>query len=331
LHQGFRIGYGRHTPNRLKARLGITAGAGFCVYGGKMAEGYIGLDDGVRVFYKKAGDGERTLLILNGFFLFEDFRYLAVNRQVIAIDLRNRGQSEYVADFSKMKRGVQQDADDIELVRRHFDIDQIDLLAHSYAGIIPILYAVKYPSPVRRIVQIGSMQPDQSTQYPAHLTNSDSVFQEFFANIGELQKKRQSLAPEEFCAKFWTFLRPLYVFNPDDAEKLRHWYSCHLPTELNLMRYWMEVLMPSIQSLHFTAEELAGVKAPVLNVHGTKDRSAPYGGARDWARILPNARLLTLDNVAHVPWIEAPEKVLGPIQTFLDGTWPETAREVDAL
>jgi proline iminopeptidase len=296
-----------------------------------VSEGYIALENGVRLFYEKVGNGEKTLLILNGFFLFNDFKYLADGRTVIAIDLRNRGRSDYVADFSKMKKGVQQDADDIEVVRRHFGIEKMDLLAHSYAGIIPILYAVKCPAHVGRIVQIGSMQPNQSTQYPAHLTNSDSVLREFFANIGELQKQQPSLSPEEFCTKFWTFLRPLYVFNPNDVDKLQHWQGCHLQTELNLMRYWMEILMPSIQSLHFTPEELASVKVPVLNVHGTKDRSSPYGGGREWALILPNARLLTIDNVAHAPWIEAPEKVLGPIKTFLNGTWPETAEVVESL
>jgi len=289
------------------------------------------LTENVRLFYEKEGDGKRTLLILNGFFLFNDFRYLAEGRRVIAMDLRNRGRSDYVDDISKMNRGIQQDADDIELVRRYFDIDEMDLLAHSYAGIIPILYAVKYPSRVGRIVQISSIQPDPSIQYPAHLTNADSVLREFFANIGELQKERQSLTAEEFCARFWKFLRPLYVFNPDDADKLHHWKGCHLPTELNLMRYWMEVLMPSIQRLHFTAKELATVKAPVLNVHGNKDRSSPYGGARDWALTLPNARLLTIENVAHAPWIEAPEKVLEPIKSFLDGAWPDTAEVVESL
>jgi pimeloyl-ACP methyl ester carboxylesterase len=270
-------------------------------------------------------------LILNGFFLFNDFKYLADGRTVIGIDLRNRGRSDYLTDTSKLKRGVQQDADDIELVRRYFAFEQMDLLAHSYAGIIPILYAVKYPAHVGRIVQISSMAPDQSRQYPPHLTNVDSVLHEFFANVGKLEKERQSLAPEEFCAKFWTLLRPLYVFDPGDVDKIQHWQGCHLPTELNLMRYWMEILMPSIQSLHFTPEDLARVKAPVLNVHGNKDRSSPYGGGREWALILPNARLLSLNNVAHAPWIEAPEKVFRPIHTFLDGAWPEGAEEVKSL
>jgi proline iminopeptidase len=294
-------------------------------------EGYITMDDGVRLFYQAVGNGEKTLLILNGYFLFNDFKYLADGRTVIAIDVRNRGRSDYITDPSKLQRGIHQDVDDIEYVRRHFEIEKLDLLGHSYAGIIPILYALSYPERVGRIVQISSMPPNQSTQYPDHLRNVDSVLQTFFADFRLLQQQRQALSPEEFCAKFWALLRPLYVFNPNDADKIQHWKACHLPTELNFMSYWMGFLMPSIQSLNFTSEELAKVSTPVLNVHGTKDRSAPYGGGREWALILPNARFLAIDNVAHAPWIEAPEKVLGPIGTFLNGTWPEAAEKVEAL
>jgi pimeloyl-ACP methyl ester carboxylesterase len=70
---------------------------------------------------------------------------------------------------------------------------------------------------------------------------------------------------------------------------------------------------------------------PVLIVHGTKDRSSPYGGGREWARILPNARLLSVENTAHVPWIEAHDKVLDSIQLFLNGDWPDEAERVSAL
>ena len=58
-------------------------------------------------------------------------------------DLRNRGRSDFITDNSKLRRGIHQDVDDLEAVRRHFGIDQIALIGHSYAGIIVILYAMK--------------------------------------------------------------------------------------------------------------------------------------------------------------------------------------------
>ena len=47
--------------------------------------------------------------------------------------------------------------------------------------------------------------------------------------------------------------------------------------------------------------------------------------------LLPNARLVTVENAAHAPWIEAPELVFGSIEKFLDGAWPPAARKVTSL
>jgi hypothetical protein len=51
-----------------------------------------------------------------------------------------------------------------------------------------------------------------------------------------------------------------------------------------------------------------------------------HGGGREWASTLPNARLLTVENAAHAPWIEAPDLVFGSMSTFLDGAWPEARK-----
>jgi len=72
-------------------------------------------------------------------------------------------------------------------------------------------------------------------------------------------------------------------------------------------------------ALKLTEEEIAKATAPVLAIHGRKDRSSSYGGGRDWALRLPNARLVTIDHAAHVPWIEDPATVFGAIETFLGG------------
>jgi pimeloyl-ACP methyl ester carboxylesterase len=294
------------------------------------SEGYVTMEDGVRVFAEKVGSGAKAVVLLNGFYLLDDFKYLANGRTVISLDLRNRGRSDFVTDGSKLKRGVLQDVDDLDVVRRHFGIGRIDVIAHSYAGKTAILYAMKYPDHVNRIVQLGPVQPNHATQYAPPLSNADATLLQFFAAAAELQKERASTDPKAFCRKFWSLLRPIYVANPDDADKIA-WERCNLPTELSFMKYWLEHIMPSIQQATPTADALAQVQAPTLTVHGLKDRSAPYGGGREWALLLPNARLVTVDNAAHAPWIEAPAKVLGAIETFLDGGWPESAEKVESL
>ena len=152
--------------------------------------------------------------------------------------------------------------------------------------------------------------------------NNDSVLPAVLAKLGELQKERASYDPEEFCRKSWAILRAIYVTDPKDADKVR-WDRCDLPNERDFMKYWTRQLIPSIQSLAFTRESLAEVTCPVLTIHGTRDRSAPYGGGQDWASLLPNARLLTVDGAGHGPWIEASKLVFPAVDDFLRATTPQ--------
>lgn len=291
------------------------------------ASSYFTTGDGVRLYYETWGSGANTLIIPNGVCLMDDLQRLALGRTIIAYDLRNRGRSDAVYDAAKLERGILNDVDDLDEIRRHFGLDQIDLLGHSYMGLMVVLYAMKYPKHVHRIVQIGASPPHAEVGYSVDLTGSDGVLNDVFKKLGELQKEMASIDPVEACRRFWEVLRVIYVFEPKDADKV-NWMRCELANERNSMTYWNEKIIPSIQRLRF---DFAKVTAPVLTIHGDKDRSAVYSGAREWAMRLPDARLVTVHDAAHGPWIEAPEMVFGAIETFLGGSWPEAAEKVTTL
>jgi proline iminopeptidase len=280
------------------------------------AEGYVTTDDGLRLWFQTVGSGPQVVVLPNGFHLLEDFSCLAPGRTLVFYDVRNRGRSETVTDPAKLARGIHNDVDDLDAIRRHIGLDRLNLIGHSYMGLMVVLYAMKYPLHVDRIVQIGAMGPYPDKSYSADLTNADPVPREVFAKLGELQKGRASYDPEEFCRKFSSILRVIYVTDPKDADRIR-WDRCDLANERSFMPYWTGAILPSIQSLSLTAEDFAKVKAPVLTVHGTKDRSAPYGGGRDWASLLPNARLLSLEDAGHAPWIEKGPALFDGIETIL--------------
>src|SRR5437870_76869 len=162
------------------------------------SHGYVTMDDGVRLFFQKLGSGPAAVVLLNGFTLLDDFKYLADAHTIISLDLRHRGRSDFVNDGSKLKRGIQQDVDDLDSVRRHFGLTQLNLIGHSYSGMTVILYAMKYPSHVNRIVQISAIPPDAAKEYPAHLANADATLAEFFAKVQELEKERASEEPVRF-------------------------------------------------------------------------------------------------------------------------------------
>jgi proline iminopeptidase len=270
------------------------------------------------------GDGPQAVIIPNGMHLIPDFERFASCRTVLFYDLRNRGLSDTITDESRIAHGIHHDVDDLESVRRDAGFDRSALIGHSYVGMTVILYAMKYPAHVDRVIQIGTIPPSQGKEYPAHLTGADATLRNVLAELAQLEKERASHDPTEFCRKVWSVLRVLYVADPADAHKIT-WGRCDVTNERAFMKYWTGTILPSIQRISLTEDDLARVTAPVLTIHGTRDRSAPYGGGRDWASILPNARLQTIEGAGHAPWIEDPAKVFGSIEAFLAGGWPESA------
>jgi pimeloyl-ACP methyl ester carboxylesterase len=171
------------------------------------------------------------------------------------------------------------------------------------------------------------MGPVPRKAYPPDLSWSDAVSRGVFESLAALQKERAVYEPRAFCEEAWRALRPLYVTDPGNAHRIR-WDRCDLPNELGALSYWNAYLFPSIQSVAIDADATVDLQVPVLTIHGRKDRSAPYGGGRDWAGLLPRGRLLTVDEGSHAPWVEAPERVLGALRAFVEGGFPEDAERI---
>lgn len=62
---------------------------------------------------------------------------------------------------------------------------------------------------------------------------------------------------------------------------------------------------------------LAGVTIPVLAVVGELDEATPPAMAREVVAGLPNAELIILDGLAHVPQLQAPQRFLDAVVPFL--------------
>jgi proline iminopeptidase len=293
-------------------------------------QGYVTTDRQVRLFFQKVGDGPLPVIIPNALFMFDDFSSLADGRTLVFIDWRNRGRSDSVGNPQALAKGIHHDVDDLEAVRRHFHFEKVAVIAHSYSAVTAVLYAMKNPAHVDRVVQLGPIQPFLGKEYPAHLKCVDETFAKVMSGLQQLEQERTSIEPKEYCRKFWALLRVLFVVNPADAGKLA-WEPCETPNERNFMKQFTDNLLPSLQHLNLTEAEIAKVHIPVLTIHGRKDRSAPYGGGKEWAYLLPNGRLLTIEEGGHFPWVEDPATIFAAVDAFLAGQWPDTAREVISM
>jgi pimeloyl-ACP methyl ester carboxylesterase len=64
---------------------------------------------------------------------------------------------------------------------------------------------------------------------------------------------------------------------------------------------------------------LRRIQAPTLLLWGEQDRMIPFSNAADYLRDIPNAKLVPLPGLGHVPFEEAPAESLPPVMAFLAG------------
>lgn len=284
--------------------------------------------DGRRLWAEALGTGPGGAVVVpNGAVYARDLSALWTHRPALVYDLRNRGASDAEPDAAVRARGIAQDVDDLETLRAQCGLDQLDLVAHSYVGVIAVAYAVAHPTRVRRMVLLGTPGYGIGRGQPPA---PDVVALGVFQAIGGLMQTPAGDDPVARCEAFWQALAPLYVVDAALAGRVRSWGRCQHANERGFMRAWTAEVEPSLKALAFGADELARLACPVLVVHGTADRSAAPADGEAWAAALPGARILRVEGAAHAPWLEAPAVVLPALETFLRGAWPDAATVVAA-
>jgi proline iminopeptidase len=292
-------------------------------------QGYVQMPDGARLFYEKGGRGERTVIFPGRLFVIDDFRWLADDYTVIFYDMRNRGRSSFVLEGPR----ITFDADivDLEEIRRHFGVERFSVMGYSYLGKIAALYALENPKRVERVVQLGPVSPAFGTTYRAEwVASDDPADPEARARLRKLRDDNYHLThPREYCEKEWEVSRTRLVGDPANASRIRR-SPCDMPNEwpTYLMRHMQHHFVESGQNHKVDRDRLARMETPVLVIHGTRDRNAPFGAGREWSYLLPNARLLTIERGAHQAFAEYPEVVMPAVRQFLRGQWPAGAAKV---
>ena len=293
-------------------------------------DGFITADDGIQLYYKEIGSGSQTVIVPASLFLYRDLSTLARGRRMIFYDMRGRGRSDRVADSTHIT--IQWDVRDLETVRKYSGATQFVPIGWSYLGLMVMMYAAEHPDRVERVVQIGPVPRKYGTEYPRSLTAGDLPPIPDSAGLAEIRRLRQSeLAtqnPRAHCRREFELTRAGLVGDPRLASKLPG--VCQYANEwpVNFGRHIQFHFVGSVMRLDIPWTTFAKVAMPVLTIHGTRDRNAPYGGGREWVSHLPVARLLTVPNAAHMPWIDQPALVFGAIEQFLRGDWPPEARPV---
>lgn len=314
----------------LFAILPSPSGAGDFCDPSVFAESRIVSEAGVELFARAGGQGEPAVVVPGDFLLFDRLCALAARHRVIFYDMRNRGRSSPIADGERLT--LEADLHDLAAIVRHFGLERPGLIGYSYLGKMVVAFALAHPGTVSRIVQIGPVPMDPNRTYPPGLREpSLSASGDFDDEIREIRARRaeglHEADPEAYCELEWNLARKGLVGDPSNAKRIAS--RCHLPNEwptrlvFHMQHHFLESMLHSV----ITPVDLADLELPVLTIHGTKDRNAPYGSGREWAASLPGARLSTMEGMAHAVHYEI--DLTPTLETFFGGAWPAGVETVE--
>ena len=118
----------------------------------KSSEGYIQTNDSVRLFYRLLGEGKDTIVVFHGggfgsSYLVPDLTPLAAHHALLFFDQPGTGFSSVVRDTARLS--INRFVQDVEILRDHFRIQKMKVLAHSNGGILFGYYATVHPDKYR--------------------------------------------------------------------------------------------------------------------------------------------------------------------------------------
>jgi len=272
----------------------------------KPTEGYVAVGDSIRLFYRVAGRGADTIIAIHGGpgvdleSIYGDFAPLTEHHVVIFYDQRGAGRSTLPRNTTLLSAATQ--ISDLDAVRRHFKLERVVLVAHSYGPLLAATYAIAHPERVRGMIFFGPVPPRRG---------------DFFQRFGRTLRDRMDSAQlskqadanrrlaagdnvRQACRDYWSAgMRPRLA-NPDSSlSRIRSDLCASDPAGI---RYGLTktngVVMASYGDWDLRAA-LPALHMPALIVHGEQD-AIPMDLVAEWTMI-PRSRLLPVTGAAHFP------------------------------
>ncbi|GJG86304.1 amino acid amidase [Gemmatimonadetes bacterium T265] len=287
-------------------------------------EGYVVAADSTRLYYRVEGSGHDTIIAVHGGpgvdleSIRADFAPLTRAHVVVFYDQRGTGRSTLPADTTRLSATTQ--ISDLDAVRRHFGLARVALVAHSYGPLLAATYALAHPAAVSRMVFFGGVPPrrgDYEQAYErtmnAHL---DSTQRARLADAGRRLADPAADA-RQACRDYWAVaLRPRLA-EPDRTLPLLRSDLC--TADGRAIRYGLTVTNPTVMATYGDWDLRPGLRTldtPTLVVHGEAD-AIPLENVREWAAVMPHARLVPVPNAGHFAYAERPDVVWPVVLRFL--------------
>lgn len=297
-------------------------------------EGFFPGADGVRLFYRRVGQGRETAVYLHGGpTSMSDGGYeldaLARGRTLIAFDQRSGGRSQLVNDPTRLTADYY--VRDLEALQEHFGLRQFTLIGQSWGAMLATLFATRHPGTVERLLLL-SPGPPANRFFPQRIEKTNAAIgEEGVARIESLTKAIAS-APDDsiaaMCRERYRLIFRAYLNEVDALDRMRVGYCDYPPAAIRHETIAGDYLYPSLGDWDFIPD-LAKLTQPALVVEGA-DTRVPLEATRAWAASLPNSRLLLVPGANHIVWLEGDvTRTMQLLNEFLGGSWPAGAAPVD--
>lgn len=277
------------------------------VAGAELIYWIAGNDDAPPLFVLHGGPGLGSHYLQNPL-----LRTLGEERRLVFYDQRGSGYSEGAEEPIRLT--LQRFVFDLEAVRRAARQERIDLLGHSFGGLLALRYALEYPERVGKLVLVDPDPASRALWQAFEERIAGRTSPPDAARLAEIASRPGWERDPEVMAEWLKTRLRAYVARPQDAEEIVIRFD-----EMTLRNF--RVTRDSVRrdlgdwDLH---DRLGVVMSPTLILAGG-DSIFPPAAMEALEAALPDAELQVLEGVGHFPFVEVPESFAGAVLAFLEG------------
>jgi pimeloyl-ACP methyl ester carboxylesterase len=205
---------------------------------------------------------------------------------------------------------------DLEEFRAHLGLDRMLLLGHSHGGVVAQAYAAKHRERVERLVLASTIARFHAEQQGAmeaamHLRSDEPWFEDGMAALE--QEQAGDWSSDEELAGIVLRELPFYFATYGDAERE---FVVHMGKDV-ICGAALKAFNDDVFTSFDMRPRLPAITAPTLVIAGTEDFITGPACAQELAVHLGDARLVLLEGVGHMIFVEAPDEVRAAVADFL--------------
>ena len=282
--------------------------------------------NGAKLYTVSCGSGDPIFFIAGGpggtHLGLRSFDSLATQFTCVYYDGFGRGKSDTAKVVTEYT--LERDIDDLEALRKAMGYDKINVLGHSYGGLVAQGFALKYPNSCKHLIIANSFHSYEMWQ--ANDDNSNHEIKTNYPEVWEeLMKVREEGAISSDAIHQDIYGRVpygfLYAYNPArfEGRAKRKPY----PNPFNSKLYYQMVgkdgdflVGNDIGNFDFR-KQLKDLKMPALVIGGRYDRVATPEMMIKYKKYCPQCQYVMFEKSGHNPQVEEPEKEFPIIIDFL--------------